>query len=175
MRTLRCMSARLPLTPVGSSDIRTEPSFSFALQILKGGGIPELSKLMEDFSLYHSSASAAGSAATYRSGDLVSAKFTADDAWYRAKVRRSNPAKKEAEVIFIDYGNSEVLPYSRLRSLDPRFKSLPPQAKEATLSFVKLLGKESDYGAEAVERFSSLSEVRPGRDACVETGVDGLR
>ncbi|KAH9448966.1 hypothetical protein MJO29_009850 [Puccinia striiformis f. sp. tritici] len=139
--------------PVDSSDV------SFSVQILKNGGIPELTSLMTDFAVYHRSAPISSTAASgYRTGDLVSAKFSVDNAWYRAKIRKNLAHKKEAEVVFIDYGNSEVVSHSNIRSLDPRFKSLPPQAKEATLSFVKLLGPDTEYGSEALDRFRSLVE-----------------
>jgi staphylococcal nuclease domain-containing protein 1 len=116
---------------------------------------------MTDFAVYHRSATPSTTPANgYRAGDLVSAKFSVDNAWYRAKIRKNFPHKKEAEVVFIDYGNSEVVAHGNIRSLDPRFKSLPAQAKEATLSFVKLLGPDTEYGQEALDRFRSLVEVR---------------
>lgn len=83
------------------SDIRSEPSFSFAVQILQAGGkLPELEKLMADFAAFHRTAQPAP--ITPRSGDLVAARFTADNQWYRARVRKSNPAKKQAEVLFYE-------------------------------------------------------------------------
>lgn len=123
-------------------------------------GIPKLTQLMSDFSLHHRSASSTPNAVIYQAGDLVSAKFSADNAWYRAKIRKNMAHKKEAEVVFIDYGNSEIVSHSHLRPLDIRFKALPAQAKEATLSFVKLLGTDSEYGQEAIDRFRALVEVR---------------
>lgn len=57
-------------------------------------------------------------------------------------------------------GNDEVLPFSRLRPLDAKFKTLPPQAQEARLSFVKLVKPEADYGAESLDRFRDLAEGR---------------
>lgn len=79
---------------------------------------------------------------------------------YRAKVKKSSALKKEALLYFIDYGNEETLPFSRLRPLDAKFKSLPGQAKEARLSFIKLVPKSSEYGSEAWRRFGSLTEGR---------------
>ena len=89
---------------------------------------------MSDFSLHHrqqSSSSPAGFSP--KTGDLVSAKFSEDDQWYRAKVKKASGIKKEAVLYFIDYGNEETLPFSRIRPLDTKFKSLPSQAKEAKL------------------------------------------
>lgn len=42
--------------------------------------------------------------------ELIAAKFT-DGQYYRAKVRRVSPAKREAEVTFIDYGNRSTVPF----------------------------------------------------------------
>lgn len=57
-------------------------------------------------------------------------------------------------------GNSEIIPFSRLQPLAPEFRDLEGQAKDATLSFVNLLGHETEYGADAIERFRELCEVR---------------
>ncbi|KAL1745690.1 hypothetical protein HDZ31DRAFT_62896 [Schizophyllum fasciatum] len=94
-----------------------------------------------------------------RGGDLVSARFS-DGAWYRAKIRRSSPVKKEAEVTFIDYGNQDTVAFSNIRPLDPKFRSLPGQAHDARLSFVKLPAPDSEYHPEAVDRFRALCEGR---------------
>lgn len=61
--------------------------------------------------------------------------------------------------IVID-GNQESLPYTELRPLDQQFRKLDGQAKNAVLSLVQLLGPETDYGAEAFDRFRDLTEVR---------------
>jgi len=154
------VTARKEYVDVIVSDVRTEPNFSFAVQLLQPGGrLPELEKLMSDFAVHHRTAQPP--AVVPRSGDLVAARFSADNQWYRARVKKSNPAKKQAEVLFYDYGNSETLAFDRLRPLDAKFKSLPPQAKEATLSFVQLLGNETEYGADAVDLFRQLCEGRP--------------
>ncbi|KAF8622718.1 hypothetical protein AX15_006809 [Amanita polypyramis BW_CC] len=141
------------------SDVRTRNGFSFSVQILNTEGIASLEKLMQDFSLHHQSPMAAPPNFTPKQGELVSAKFS-DGAWYRAKIRRSSPAKKEAEVTFIDYGNQDTVSFNNIRPLDPKFRTLPGQAQDARLSFVKLVDPESDYGNEAVERFRALCEGR---------------
>jgi staphylococcal nuclease domain-containing protein 1 len=129
---------------------------------------------MRDFSLHHRS-TAGPSNFIPKGGDLVSAKFS-DGSWYRAKIRRASPIKKEAEVTFIDYGNQDTVSFANIRPLDPKFRSLPGQAHEARLrcvplcrccqcikygcSFIKLADPKSDYHAEAIDRFRSLCEGR---------------
>ncbi|KAJ6593999.1 hypothetical protein B0H19DRAFT_1246717 [Mycena capillaripes] len=141
------------------SDVRTSNGLGFSVQILNTEGIAALEKLMRDFSLHHRSPSAAPPNFTPKGGDLVSAKFS-DGSWYRAKIRRVSALKKEAEVTFIDYGNQDTVSFSNIRPLDQKFRSLPGQAHEARLSFVKLVGPESEYYPEAIERFRSLCEGR---------------
>ena len=116
------------------SDVRTGAGLTFSIQILNTEGIASLETLMRDFSLYHKTAATAA-AFTPKSGDLVSAKFS-DGAWYRARVRRASPVKKEAEVTFIDYGNQSTVGFNEIRPLDPRFRSLPGQAHDARLRYV---------------------------------------
>src|ERR1700722_6654071 len=89
---------------------------------------------MREFSLHHSSAIAASNFEP-KAGELVSAKFS-DGSWYRAKVRRASPIKKEAEVTFIDYGNQDTITFKNIRVLDQKFRSLPGQAQEARLRSV---------------------------------------
>jgi staphylococcal nuclease domain-containing protein 1 len=140
------------------SDVRTHNGFGFSVQILNTEGIASLEKLMHEFSIHHKSA-AASSGFIPKGGDLVSAKFS-DGSWYRAKIRRASPIKKEAEVTFIDYGNQDTIAFANIRPLDPRFRSLPGQAHDSRLSCIKLLGPESEYHAEAIDRFRALCEGR---------------
>lgn len=76
-----------------------------------------------------------------KAGDLVAAKWSADDCWYRARIRSNDRTAKQAEVVFIDYGNTEKFPWSQLRALNqPEFNTqkLKPQAADASLSLVQL-------------------------------------
>lgn len=75
-----------------------------------------------------------------KAGDLVAARFSEDGEWYRARVRRNDRDAKRADVLFIDYGNSETLPWSELRPMtQPHFSlaKLKPQALDAALSFLQ--------------------------------------
>ncbi|KAI8382321.1 hypothetical protein BD560DRAFT_346615 [Blakeslea trispora] len=116
--------------------------------------IPKLEKLMSELGQYQNSHPANPSFRP-RVGDNVSAKFSEDDCWYRGRVRRVS--HEGIEVLYIDYGNSETLPSSRVRALPENFKQLKAQAFEATLSFVKSPERDQDYGIEAVERFRELT------------------
>ena len=81
-----------------------------------------------------------------KTGDLVSARFSLDNEWYRARIRRNDRENKKADVLFIDYGNSETLPWNELRPLPPQFSTqkLKAQAIDAAFSFLQF-PKSSDY------------------------------
>ena len=58
------------------------------------------------------------------------AQFTEDDNWYRARIVESH-AKGDmprAQVIYVDFGNHEPLPTSRLRLLRKEHAELPMMA-----------------------------------------------
>jgi len=161
--------ARREYADVIISDVRGNGSdvpFSFAVQILDER-ISELETLMQELAL-HSTAPPASAGFTPRAGEYVCAKFSQDGAWYRAQVKKAQQGSKKAEVHYVDYGNIETVPFSDIRPLDAaRFgkSRLPPQAKEARLSFVKLFegsadGKQADYVLDAQDRFRDWCEGR---------------
>ncbi|KAI9102856.1 hypothetical protein DFS34DRAFT_577116 [Phlyctochytrium arcticum] len=128
-----------------------------------------LEKLMADFSIHHDSSSASSVPQEFkpRVGDYVSAQFTADDAWYRARIRKAHGTTNTYNVLYVDYGNSETIPLSRLRPLDPKFSTstinggLTSQAVEAKLAYVELPEDDSDEYAEAT--FTHLREATEGK------------
>lgn len=109
---------------------------------LIGPGTSALETMMSAFSSFHLNPSnSAGLPGPPKAGDLVAAKFSEDGAWYRARVRSNDRTAKEAEVVYIDYGNSEKRPWSSLRPLtQPQFsvQKLRPQAHDAILSLLQL-------------------------------------
>lgn len=64
---------------------------------------------------------------------LCCAQFTEDDRWYRGKITGIIKGGK-VEVHFVDYGNCEQLPLSRVRKLETKFLVLPPQAVKCALT-----------------------------------------
>ncbi|KAI0000404.1 transcription factor [Russula vinacea] len=144
------------------SDVRTKNGFNsrykFSIRRVKFQGIASLAQLMRDFSA-HYKGTAPPAGFVPKAGDLVSAKFS-DGAWYRAKIRRVSPVKREAEVTFIDYGNQDTIGFADIRPLDRKFQTLPGQAHDARLSFVKLVGEDSEYRQDAISRFHQLCDGR---------------
>jgi len=87
-------------------------------------------------------------------GSYCFAKFTVDDQWYRGYVTASSP--KDCEVYFIDFGNSETLPPSRVLPMDPSFVSIPPQAHACKLAYLKVPGLSEDIGYSAASLVDSI-------------------
>lgn len=117
-----------------------------------GTGTAALTEMMSAFKAFHlNKANAKPLPGPPKAGDFVAAKFSADGQWYRARVRHNDREQKQAEVLYIDYGNSEKLPWSQLRPLsEPQFspQKLRGQAVDAVLSFVQF-PVQPDYLADA--------------------------
>ncbi|PVH99137.1 hypothetical protein DM02DRAFT_672871 [Periconia macrospinosa] len=128
-----------------------------------GTGTAALTELMSAFRSFHiNPANNAGLSDAPKAGEFVAAKFTADDEWYRARIRRNDRDAKKAEVVYIDYGNSELIPWTRLRPLtQPQFlpSKLRPQAVDAQLSFIQLPGNP-EYLADAIHLISQETADR---------------
>ncbi|KAK9272661.1 hypothetical protein L1049_003037 [Liquidambar formosana] len=97
-----------------------------------------------------------------RKGDIVLSQFSADNSWNRAMIVNAprgavESPKDEFEVFYIDYGNQEVVPYSRLRPLDPSVSSVPGQAQLCSLAYIKVPSLEEDFGQEAAEYLSECT------------------
>lgn len=131
---------------------------------IKGDGQVNLQSLMNEFKSFHISPSNSQALKDPpRAGDIVSAKFTEDGVWYRARVRRNDREKKTSEVVYIDYGNSEHQPWSALRPLDQaKFgpQRLKGQALDAALTCVQF-NNSPEYLKESVYW---LEDYTMGRD-----------
>lgn len=91
----------------------------FFVQIINED-VRKLETLMHELSQYHTSRGGMDGPHKPRVGDLVSAKFTEDDSWYRAKVRKVTGTN--VEVFYIDYGNVSI--FTRLLNIHSEYSSL---------------------------------------------------
>lgn len=113
-----------------------------------------LTTLMAAFAKHHHSPPASDKSLPNppKAGDLVAARFSEDSEWYRARIRRNDREAQKADVLFLDYGNSETLPWADLRPMtQPHFSlaKLKPQALDAALSFLQF-PSSAEYLADAV-------------------------
>ena len=127
------------------------------LQLI-GPGTGALTTLMSSFRTHHSSSQANSPLPTPpKAGDYVSAKFSEDGSWYRARIRRNDREAQTAEIVYVDYGNEEKLPWKSLRPLPAQFspQALKPQAQDAVLSFLQF-SSSREYLLDAASYLSSL-------------------
>lgn len=121
------------ITNINPEDLRLK------VQII-GTGTGALEGLMSKFRQFHLSNQTPLKDAP-KAGEIVSAKFSADETWYRAKVRRNDRENKVSEVVYIDYGNEERIPWNsgRLRPLGDQFSTttLKAQAQDAQFAFIQ--------------------------------------
>jgi len=94
-------------------------------------------------------------------GTICCARFSQDDAWYRAKVLKRD--KSDFTVFFLDYGNSDVLPAARLRPLDPALaiSVISAQAVECRLAY--LVVEEPTPGTDGEEAAIALGTAAWGQ------------
>lgn len=128
-----------------------------------GKGTAALETLMSEFRKFHlDSKNKKPIGDTPRAGEFVSAKFSADGQWYRGKVKANDRTAKMSEVVYVDYGNSEKVAWSELRSLDQTqfgTQKLKAQAVDASLSFVQL-PTGADYFNDAIGYIAEMTEGR---------------
>ncbi|KAG5999147.1 hypothetical protein E4U54_002029 [Claviceps lovelessii] len=126
-----------------------------------GKGTAALETLMTEFRKFHlDSKNNKPLSDAPKTGDYVSAKFSYDGQWYRARVRANDRTAKVAEVQYVDYGNTEKIPWSNLRSLDQGHfgvQKLKAQAIDASLSFVQL-PTGADYFQEAINVINEITD-----------------
>ena len=103
-------------------------------------------------------------------GAFCAALFSQDHQWYRAKIIKVF-ADQQVEVIFVDYGNSEVVPLSATRELTSEFLSLPNQAVQCTLDG---LPPELASNSEVAATFTEicLDNIFQARFAVSMAGLD---
>ncbi|KAI1275451.1 tudor domain-containing protein [Xylaria sp. FL0933] len=128
-----------------------------------GKGTSSLEIMMNEFKKFHQDPKNSKSLSNPpKAGEYVAAKFSADGQWYRGRIRSNDRNAKVAEVVYIDYGNSEQIPWSALRPLDqPQFtvQKLKAQAIDAVLSFIQL-PTAADYFQDAKDFIADATDGR---------------
>jgi len=131
---------------------------------LSSNNLGRLEQLIDDLNNYESKPeNAPKTPFVPKNNEIVAAKFTEDNTWYRARVRKvfSEGGKKKANVFYIDYGNSEdlVIANNKVRPLPEQFgvKKIPQYAVEAKLAFIDTFSDE-EWKIEAYETLQDIVE-----------------
>lgn len=90
---------------------------------------------------------------TPRRGAICAARFTVDNLWYRGKIEKIID-QNSVQILYIDYGNREILQSSRLAALPAGTDTDLPYAHEYSLCCVKL-PTDPDDRADAIAAFSA--------------------
>jgi len=96
-----------------------------------------------------------------KKGELVAGQFTVDDNWYRAEVQKITGDK--VQLLYVDYGNVETVPVSRIRTLPADFalSVLPRQAHNGRLAFIRAPSISADFGVDAAALLKELVWDKP--------------
>lgn len=70
---------------------------------------------------------------SYEVGELCCAKYKTDNSWYRASILKVYP-DKSAQVEFVDFGNTELVPLSMIRPITNDYVELPVLAFKCSLA-----------------------------------------
>ena len=95
------------------------------------------------------------------------AQFTEDDGWYRARIIESSAEgdTSKVQVIYVDFGNHETLPVSRLRMLRKEHAELPMMSVLCALEGVTPLDGVRNikdikwHGRTEIRNFSLSGEI----------------
>ncbi|KFV12962.1 Tudor domain-containing protein 1, partial [Pterocles gutturalis] len=146
-----------------------DPETFFCQQINSARQLAELQVSLNE----HCDKSPSSPAFHPAAGDVCCAQFTEDNLWYRAAVI-SYASEDTVVAGYIDYGNVEVLPLTRLHPMIPRLTDLPAQAIRCALagvkpplgawtskaiSFMKQLVKDKVFTVKVVDKDSCRSMV----------------
>ncbi|XP_071800473.1 RING finger protein 17-like isoform X2 [Asterias amurensis] len=102
---------------------------------LSTAGIDGLDSLLESMTLNYQHTEMEEGDTLWQEGDLCSALYVKEGAWCRGRVKTVLP-DNNAVVLFTDYGNTEVVSLSNIRSLVGKFQKDPPFAIQCHLSEV---------------------------------------
>lgn len=115
-------------------------NLKFAAQNVDDG--PKLERMMEELRKELRNNPPVIGAYSPRRGDLCVARFSADKEWYRARVE--GVRGKNAEILYIDFGNRETVESTSMAALPAGYASLPAGAREYQLALVQM-PNDPDY------------------------------
>ncbi|XP_064628866.1 RING finger protein 17-like [Lineus longissimus] len=95
--------------------------------------------------------------------DLLLAQFTKDDKWYRARVKKCDIDTSgdipvtQVEVLYVDFGNMETIPKTRLRKMQKKFLKEPEFGILCTLVDIVPPNMSSQWSEESITTFARMT------------------
>ncbi|XP_053778663.1 tudor domain-containing protein 1 [Desmodus rotundus] len=87
-------------------------------------------------------------------GEVCVAKYTVDQTWNRVIVQDIDVVQKKAHVLYIDYGNEEIVPVNRIQQLNKHIDLFPPCAIKCFVAGV--VPTEGDWSHDCIKTVKSL-------------------
>lgn len=91
--------------------------------------------------------------------DLYVVQYQVDEKWYRARVRSVLPScektdEEVVDIVYVDYGNTDIIPCTKLRCIPRRFANTPAMALHCSL--FGLTPCNGQWSQEAVKTFATM-------------------
>ena len=106
-------------------------------------------------------------------GQPCAAQFSYDKEWYRGHVEAVDNAAKQANVLFVDFGNSEMFRLSNLKQLPPELMALPTQAVSFSMQGLTPADGSSTWAVKTVQKFQEMATSSEVCCKIVELDGDG--
>ncbi|KAF6317988.1 tudor domain containing 1 [Rhinolophus ferrumequinum] len=87
-------------------------------------------------------------------GEVCVAKYTVDQTWNRVIIQDVDVLQKKARVLYIDYGNEEIIPVNRLHQLKRNIDLFPPCAIKCFVAGV--VPVEGNWSNDCIKTIKSL-------------------
>nr|KAF6322956.1 tudor domain containing 1 [Pipistrellus kuhlii] len=87
-------------------------------------------------------------------GEVCVAKYTVDQTWNRVIIQDVDLLQKKAQVLYIDYGNEEIIPVNRIQQLNRNIDLFPPCAIKCFVADV--IPAEGNWSNDCIKTIKSL-------------------
>ena len=114
----------------------------------------EMDKLMSDLSDHYKNLPSPKNTQTPIGGEFAAALYSEDSQWYRVQILEIFQSSQQANVCFIDFGNSELVSFTNIRPLNPKFATLAAQGVQCRLASIQPI--DSEWSDESFQLFSEL-------------------
>ncbi|KAG3264032.1 tudor domain containing 1, transcript variant X1 [Ictidomys tridecemlineatus] len=87
-------------------------------------------------------------------GEVCVAKYTVDQTWNRVIIQDVDVLQKKVQVLYIDYGNEEIIPVNRIHQLNRNIDLFPPCAIKCFVAGV--VPAEGNWSNDCIKTIKSL-------------------